>query len=237
VGSLVDFTGSGARLQVRSKYGATEKLIELTTENGGIEPGADGSIQLTISATTRQRLSSTGRCTTWRSFRLQGSPTRSPRATGCPASGCQPCPRLAWPAPSHLPTRASVYVARPRGADGIATDPDQLAVRLDDANRTSRVSTGGTHRESRRWHPSPDRLAVRVRSTAACRYAAVPFEQWVMVSARWCLSGVECVKAGEDAPGCCENSLGGVGHDLGFFALGRPVAHCFGANKLARSSS
>ena len=49
-GSLVDFTGSTARLHVRSKYGATEKLIELTTENGGIELGADGSIQLSMTA-------------------------------------------------------------------------------------------------------------------------------------------------------------------------------------------
>jgi hypothetical protein len=34
-GSLVDFTGSTGRLHVRSKYGATDKLIELATENGG----------------------------------------------------------------------------------------------------------------------------------------------------------------------------------------------------------
>jgi hypothetical protein len=49
-GSLVDFTGSTGRLHVRSKYGATDKLIELTTENGGIELGDDGSILLTMSA-------------------------------------------------------------------------------------------------------------------------------------------------------------------------------------------
>ena len=49
-GSLVDFTGSTGRLHVRSKYGATDKLIELTTENGGIDLGADGSIRLTMSA-------------------------------------------------------------------------------------------------------------------------------------------------------------------------------------------
>jgi hypothetical protein len=55
-GSLVDFTGSTARLHVRSKYGATEKLIELTTENGGIELGAEGSIQLSISATATAAL-------------------------------------------------------------------------------------------------------------------------------------------------------------------------------------
>jgi hypothetical protein len=49
-GSFVDFTGSTGRLHVRSKYGATDTLIELTTENGGIELGDDGSILLTISA-------------------------------------------------------------------------------------------------------------------------------------------------------------------------------------------
>jgi hypothetical protein len=49
-GSLVDFTGSTGRLHVRSKYGATDKLIELTTENGGIELGADGSIELNMTA-------------------------------------------------------------------------------------------------------------------------------------------------------------------------------------------
>jgi hypothetical protein len=41
---LVDFTGSSGRLHVRSKYGATDTPIELTTENGGIEFGDDGSI-------------------------------------------------------------------------------------------------------------------------------------------------------------------------------------------------
>ena len=45
-GSLVDFTDSTGRLHVRSKYGATDKLIELTTENGGIDLGADGSVEL-----------------------------------------------------------------------------------------------------------------------------------------------------------------------------------------------
>jgi hypothetical protein len=49
-GSLVDFTGSTGRLHVRSKFGATDKLIELTTENGGIELGDDGSILLSMSA-------------------------------------------------------------------------------------------------------------------------------------------------------------------------------------------
>jgi hypothetical protein len=49
-GSLVDLTGGTGRLHVRSKYGATDKLIELTTENGGMELGDDGSIELCMSA-------------------------------------------------------------------------------------------------------------------------------------------------------------------------------------------
>jgi hypothetical protein len=49
-GSPVDFTDSTARLHVRSKFGVTEKLIDLTTENGGIELGADGSIELSMTA-------------------------------------------------------------------------------------------------------------------------------------------------------------------------------------------
>ena len=49
-GSLVDFSGSTARLHVREKYSSADTLIELTTENGGIELGNDGSILLSISA-------------------------------------------------------------------------------------------------------------------------------------------------------------------------------------------
>jgi hypothetical protein len=49
-GSPVDFTGSTARLHVREKYSSSDRLIELTTANGGIELGDDGSIQLSISA-------------------------------------------------------------------------------------------------------------------------------------------------------------------------------------------
>jgi hypothetical protein len=56
-GSFVDFTGSTARLQVREKYSSADTLIELTTENGGIELGNDGSIQLNISATDTAALS------------------------------------------------------------------------------------------------------------------------------------------------------------------------------------
>jgi hypothetical protein len=56
-GSFVDFTGSTARLHVREKYSSTDTLIELTTENGGIELGNDGSIQLTMSAIDTAALS------------------------------------------------------------------------------------------------------------------------------------------------------------------------------------
>jgi hypothetical protein len=49
-GSLVDFTGSTGRLHVRSKFGATDKLIELTTENGGIVLTEDGEITLSMTA-------------------------------------------------------------------------------------------------------------------------------------------------------------------------------------------
>jgi hypothetical protein len=55
--SPVDFTGSTARLQVREKYSSADTLIELTTENGGIELGDNGSIQLSISATDTAELS------------------------------------------------------------------------------------------------------------------------------------------------------------------------------------
>lgn len=49
-GSLVDFTGSTACLQVREKYSSPDTLIELTTENGGIELGSDGSVELSMPA-------------------------------------------------------------------------------------------------------------------------------------------------------------------------------------------
>jgi hypothetical protein len=55
--SPVDFTGSTARLHVREKYNSSDTLIELTTENGGIELGNDGSIQLGMSATDTAALS------------------------------------------------------------------------------------------------------------------------------------------------------------------------------------
>jgi hypothetical protein len=80
-GSFVDFTGSTARLHVRSKYGATETLIELTTENGGIELTEDGEITLSVSAEDTAALTFSRGVTTWRSYRRRGSPTRSSKAT------------------------------------------------------------------------------------------------------------------------------------------------------------
>lgn len=46
----MDFSGCSARMQVREKYG-TEVLLELTTENGGIEfTGEPGVLWLYVSA-------------------------------------------------------------------------------------------------------------------------------------------------------------------------------------------
>lgn len=45
-GTLVDFTGSTARLHARLKYSSADTLFELTTENGGIELTEDGEITL-----------------------------------------------------------------------------------------------------------------------------------------------------------------------------------------------
>ena len=49
-GSLVDFTGSTARLHARLKFSSADRLFELTTENGGIELTEDGEITLSMSA-------------------------------------------------------------------------------------------------------------------------------------------------------------------------------------------
>jgi hypothetical protein len=49
-GSLVDFTGSTARLQARLKFGSADTLFELATANGGIELTEDGEITLSMSA-------------------------------------------------------------------------------------------------------------------------------------------------------------------------------------------
>jgi hypothetical protein len=49
-GSLVDFTGSTARLHARLKFSSADTLFELTTENGGIELTENGEITLSMSA-------------------------------------------------------------------------------------------------------------------------------------------------------------------------------------------
>jgi hypothetical protein len=50
-GQTADLTGSTARLQVRPKVGSSEKLIELTTTNGGITlDGPAGKLTLVMSA-------------------------------------------------------------------------------------------------------------------------------------------------------------------------------------------
>ena len=49
-GSLVDFTGSTARLHARLKFSSADRLFELTTENGGIDLTEDGEITLSMSA-------------------------------------------------------------------------------------------------------------------------------------------------------------------------------------------
>lgn len=49
-GSLVDFTGSTARMHIREKYSSPVILIELTTANGRIHLGDDGSIELGLTA-------------------------------------------------------------------------------------------------------------------------------------------------------------------------------------------
>ena len=49
----VDLTTYTARMQVREKYTSTQKILDLTTENGGISLGGDqGTIDLNINAET-----------------------------------------------------------------------------------------------------------------------------------------------------------------------------------------
>lgn len=60
-GALVDLTGYTARCQVRASFASETKLIDLTTENGGIElGGAAGTIRLLASAETTAALALTG---------------------------------------------------------------------------------------------------------------------------------------------------------------------------------
>lgn len=49
-GVAMDFTGYTARMQIRPDIDSTEIIASLTTENGGIELGADGVFTLFISA-------------------------------------------------------------------------------------------------------------------------------------------------------------------------------------------
>ena len=51
-GAPLDLTGCKARMQVRAEIESTEVLLELTTENGGIELGGTaGTVDLYIGAT------------------------------------------------------------------------------------------------------------------------------------------------------------------------------------------
>lgn len=51
-GDLIDLTGYTARLQVREKYSSEVKLLDLTTENGGIAlGGAAGTVTVLATAT------------------------------------------------------------------------------------------------------------------------------------------------------------------------------------------
>ena len=53
----VDLTGYTARMQVREKASSASKIIDLTTENGGITLGGKaGTIQLDVSASTTESL-------------------------------------------------------------------------------------------------------------------------------------------------------------------------------------
>jgi hypothetical protein len=49
-GSPIDFTGSTARMYVREKFSSSATLVELTTANGRITLGSNGSIGLSLTA-------------------------------------------------------------------------------------------------------------------------------------------------------------------------------------------
>ena len=53
--SPVNFTGSTARMHVREKFSSSGTLIELTTSNGRIALGANGSILLSMTAADDRR--------------------------------------------------------------------------------------------------------------------------------------------------------------------------------------
>ena len=57
-GDLIDLTGYTARLQVREKYSSETKLLDLTTENGGITlGGAAGTVAVLATATQMAAIS------------------------------------------------------------------------------------------------------------------------------------------------------------------------------------
>jgi hypothetical protein len=60
-GVPVDMTGWLGRMQVRADYKSAEVLLELTTDNGGMTLGADGSITLYASDETTAAMQSAGR--------------------------------------------------------------------------------------------------------------------------------------------------------------------------------
>lgn len=56
-GALINLTGFTARAQVRASYSAAAKLLDLTTENGGITlGGVAGTVALLASAATTATL-------------------------------------------------------------------------------------------------------------------------------------------------------------------------------------
>lgn len=50
-GSAVDLSAYTARMQLRQTYESASATLELTTENGGISVGSDGSVVIIMTAT------------------------------------------------------------------------------------------------------------------------------------------------------------------------------------------
>ena len=60
-GTPVDLTGYGARMQVRRRITSTDALLDLNTEDGGIELGGeDGTITISISASQTAEVARSG---------------------------------------------------------------------------------------------------------------------------------------------------------------------------------
>lgn len=54
---VVDLTGYSARMQVREKHASTTKILDITTQNGGISiSGPQGNILLNINASSTSEL-------------------------------------------------------------------------------------------------------------------------------------------------------------------------------------